>query len=65
LQIDFLWIGSPWLDALLKERIELSAWNNNKCFLHKIVFFFLGLEQVSIKAISTREEQQGGSWWGT
>jgi hypothetical protein len=25
LQIDFLWIGSPWLDALLKERIELSA----------------------------------------
>jgi hypothetical protein len=25
LQIDFVWIGSPWLDALLKERIELSA----------------------------------------
>jgi hypothetical protein len=25
LQIDFLWIGGPWLDALLKERIELSA----------------------------------------
>jgi len=25
LQIDFFWIGSPWLDALLKERIELAA----------------------------------------